>query len=286
MMVQIMVMMTTMMLQIRSGKFHMILVVVELQFKSKGQIMVNRILAMRWKMFKKPVKSSRRFKKVWCYKKKKKTIANLQKKSAAKSAANPPDNLDVSSKPDDPSKPDVTSGTGPLYKYLRYETLTTKMCQVTDNMWIRDEDISGELDVYNKPDVTNMTEASNVDSLCQRKIRLEGQRQHSTRPPDRPLPVQPVTVQQDDVIKQHDGHTVEEYCDEIKDSSGDRGDKETYTSSCGWWRAAVGCSIRTPGCSMTETPGGLWPTLICLPWVRRKCSKSCQFGSLTKKISS
>jgi hypothetical protein len=47
MMVQIMVMMTTMMLQIRSGKFHMILVVVELQFKSKGQIMVNRILAMR-----------------------------------------------------------------------------------------------------------------------------------------------------------------------------------------------------------------------------------------------
>jgi hypothetical protein len=187
--------------------------------------------------------------------------SKLAKKSAAKSAANPPDNLDVSSKPDDPSKPDVTSGTGPLYKYLRYETLTAKMCQVTDNMWIRDEDISGELDVYNKPDVTNMTGASNVDSLCQRKIRLEGQRQHSTRPPDRPLPVQPVTVQQDDVIKQHDGHTV------VMNSktAGGTGARRRLTlkgglprtSSCGWWRAAVGCSIRTPGCSMTETPGGL-----------------------------
>jgi hypothetical protein len=43
------------------------------------------------------------------------------------------DNLDVSSKHDDPNKPDVfsnqdvTSGTGPLYKYLRFESLTAKL---------------------------------------------------------------------------------------------------------------------------------------------------------------
>ena len=45
------------------------------------------------------------------------------------------------------------SGTWPLYKYLRYEILTIKMCQVTNYNWIRDMDISGELELKAKDGV-------------------------------------------------------------------------------------------------------------------------------------
>jgi hypothetical protein len=44
-----------------------------------------------------------------------------------------------------PAEP-FSSGTGPLYKYLRSEFLNAQMCLVTDNMWISNEDISGELE--------------------------------------------------------------------------------------------------------------------------------------------
>jgi hypothetical protein len=51
-----------------------------------------------------------------------------------------------------PAEP-LSSGTGPLYKYLRSKILTAKMCQVTDHMWIRDKDISGELGLKAKDEV-------------------------------------------------------------------------------------------------------------------------------------
>ena len=38
------------------------------------------------------------------------------------------------------------SGTGPLYKYIRSEILTIKMCQVTNHKRIGDTDISEELE--------------------------------------------------------------------------------------------------------------------------------------------
>jgi hypothetical protein len=51
-----------------------------------------------------------------------------------------------------PAEP-LNSGTGPLYKYLRSEILTTKMCHVTTQKRIGDTDISEELEYKAKDGV-------------------------------------------------------------------------------------------------------------------------------------
>jgi hypothetical protein len=84
-----------------------------------------------------------------------------------------------------PAEP-LSSGTGPLYKYLRSEILIVEMCQVTDNIWIRDEDISGELELKAKDNI-----AAIYNSLA--------------------------LGASDKFI---DDHTVEESCNEIQDKGG------------------------------------------------------------------
>jgi hypothetical protein len=95
------------------------------------------------------------------------------------------------------------SGTWQLYKYLRYESLTnvgavTEVAVYDTGGTMKTAD---NLDVSSKPDVPNKSEAfskpdvtSNVESLCPRKIRLECKRQHFTKPPDQPVPVNPTAA--------------------------------------------------------------------------------------------
>jgi hypothetical protein len=58
-------------------------------------------------------------------------------------------------------------------------------------------------DVSSKPDVT-----SNVDSPRPGKTRLEGKRQHSTRPSDQPVTAKPVPAKNDDMQEYRDDHDI------------------------------------------------------------------------------
>jgi hypothetical protein len=93
------------------------------------------------------------------------------------------------------------SGTGPLYKYLRYKIPTAVgvvtevdvfdtggTMKTADNPDVSSKpDVPNKSNVFSKPDIT-----SNVDFLCPRKTRLEGKIQHSTKPPDQSVPAKPV----------------------------------------------------------------------------------------------
>jgi hypothetical protein len=100
------------------------------------------------------------------------------------------DNDEVSNVGCEANKFITSSGTGPLYKYLRHEVPTAVGVMAEVDVF----DTGGTMKTDDNPDVTskpvdphkpNAPATSNVESLCIRKTHLECKRQHSTRPPDK-----------------------------------------------------------------------------------------------------